>query len=155
MRAAIWAALLALLPLAALADEVTEFPGLSRQAMPLVVSAADGSTRTLEALAIRPEGTGPFPLVLISHGTNRLSETFTQQRPEIYINPALVFAQRGYAAVVVMRPGFGRSTGPFAEEIGPCEDRAYLEPGKAAATTVLGVPVAGEPKVHFNTNLHG
>jgi len=138
MRAGIWAVLLLLLPVIALADDVTEFPGLSRQTMQLTTSAPDGSTKTLEALVIRPDGPGPFPLVLISHGTNRLAETFPSQRPEIYINPALVFAQRGYAAVVVMRTGYGRSTGPFVEGIGPCDEaRSYVEPGKAAAAQIL------------------
>ncbi len=138
MRVLTCALLLALLPLIALADDVTEFPGLSRQALNIEITATDGSTKTLEALVVRPDGPGPFPLVLISHGTNRLAETFPSQRPEIYTNPALVFAQRGYAAVVVMRTGYGRSTGPFVEGIGPCDEaRSYVEPGKAAAAQIL------------------
>jgi len=138
MRAALWATLLLLLPVIAFAQDVTQFPGLSRQTLQLTTSAPDGSTKVLEALVVRPDGPGPFPLVLISHGTNRLAETFPAQRPEIYTNPALAFAQRGYAAVVVMRRGFGRSTGPYAENIGPCDEtRSYLEPSKVAAGDVL------------------
>lgn len=143
MRAALWAVLLLLLPVNALADDVTEFPGLSRQGLQLTTGAPDGSTKTLEAMVVRPDGAGPFPLVLISHGTNRLAETFPAQRPEIYTNPALVFAQRGYAVVVVMRRGFGWSTGPYAESIGPCDEvRSYLEPSKVAADDVLAALVA-------------
>jgi dienelactone hydrolase len=59
------------------------------------------------------------------------------QRPEIYFSPALVFAQRGYAAVIVMRSGYGRSDGPFAESLGPCSARTYMDAGQAAAGDVL------------------
>jgi len=143
MLTAIWAVLLLLLPVIALADDVTEFPGLSRQTLQLTTGAPDSGTKTLEAIVVRPNGPGPFPLVLISHGTNRLAETFPSQRPEIYTNPALVFAQRGYAAVVVMRSGFGRSTGPYAESIGPCDEaRSYLGPSKVAAAEVLAALLA-------------
>ena len=87
--------LFALLALAALADDVTEFPGLSRQSLQIAVGAPNGSTQTLEALVIRPDGPGPFPLALITHGTNRLTETIPTQRPQIYTGLALAFAQRG------------------------------------------------------------
>ena len=102
------------------------------------VGASDGSTKELEALVVRPQGPGPFPLALITHGTNRLTETIPTQRPQIYTGAALAFAQRGYAAVVVMRSGFGRSTGPYAEDIGSCDEaRRYLKPSRAAAGEVL------------------
>ena len=138
MRGIFYVALLGLLPLIARADDVTEFPGFIRQNLQLPVSTPDGISTTLEALVLRPIGPGPFPLVLISHGTNRLAKTFPSERPEIYINPALVFAQRGYAAVVVMRRGFGRSTGPYAEDIGACDDkRNYLGVAQAASDQIL------------------
>ena len=138
MRNAIMAALLGLLPPIALADDVTQFPGLSRQALQLEISAPDGVSRTVEAMVIRPDGPGPYPLVLITHGTNRLAETFPQERPQLYTNPALVFAQRGYASVVVMRLGFGNSSPSFSEAMGSCENRDYLSPSRVAATEVLG-----------------
>lgn len=119
------------------ADQVTELPGLSRLALRLAIRAPDGRATTLEALVIRPEGPGPFPLVLITHGMPRSSADIPLQRPEIYSSPAIVFAQRGYAAVIVMRSGYGRSDGPFAERLGPCDARIYLQAGKAAAADVL------------------
>lgn len=120
------------------ADEVTQLPGLSRQALRLAIHAPDGRAITLEALVIRPDGPGPFPLVLMTHGMPRSSAEFPLQRPELYSSPAIVFAQRGYAAVIVMRRGYGRSDGPFAEALGPCDARNYVQSGKAAAADVLG-----------------
>jgi dienelactone hydrolase len=137
MRAAIYAALLLLLPITALADQVTILPGLSRSTLQLAISVPDGHTRSLEALVLRPTGPGPFPLVLITHGMPRNSADIPSQRPEIYFSPALVFAQRGYAAVIVMRSGYGRSDGPFAERLGPCSARTYQDAGEVAASDVV------------------
>lgn len=124
-------------PTPPLADEVTQLPGLSRLALRLAIHAPDGRATTLEALVIRPDGPGPFPLVLITHGMPRSAADIPLQRPEIYSSPAIVFAQRGYAAVIVMRSGYGRSDGPFAETLGPCGARTYKQAGKAAAAEVL------------------
>ena len=137
VRAAIFAALLVLLPITALADRVTALPGLSRQTLQLVVRTPDGHTRSLEALVLRPAGPGPFPLVLITHGLPRNAADIPLQRPESYFSPAIVFAQRGYAAVIVMRSGYGQSDGPFAENLGPCNARTYLTAGEAAGADVL------------------
>ncbi len=137
MRAAIYAALVVLLPITALADQVTILPGLSRLTLQLAVRAPDGHTKSLEALVLRPTGPGPFPLVLITHGMPRNAADIPLQRPEIYFSPTLVFAQRGYAAVIVMRSGYGRSDGPFAESLGPCSARTYQDAGQAAAGDVL------------------
>lgn len=137
MRAAVYAALLILLPFTALADQVTALPGLSRLTLQLAVRASDGHTRSLEALVLRPAGAGPFPLVLITHGMPRNAADIPLERPEIYFSPAIVFAQRGYAAVIVMRSGYGRSDGPFVEHLGPCNARTYLDVGKQAAADLL------------------
>src|SRR5712691_5681482 len=52
--------------------------------------------------------------------------------------PAMVFAQRGYAAVSILRRGFGRSDGPYAERIPDCDKPDYLGVGRAAAEDVGG-----------------
>jgi dienelactone hydrolase len=137
MRAVVAAILLILLSLPARADDLTDLPGLSRQEIRLTVSAPDGGTKTLEALVVRPGRPGPFPLAVITHGMPRSSFDFPLQRPESYTAPAIVFAQHGYAAVIVMRSGYGRSTGRFAEALGPCDARDYVKAGQAAATDLL------------------
>jgi dienelactone hydrolase len=119
------------------AGDVTELPGLSRQTLQLTITSTAGDTKTLEALVVRPDTPGPFPLALITHGLPRSPTEIPAMRPELYISPAIVFAQHGYAAVVVMRSGYGHSTGPFTEDIGPCEQRTYLKAGNAAAADIL------------------
>ena len=138
MRNVIGVILLLLLSVAAHADDVTELPGLSRQPLRLTVTAPNGHGKTLEALAVRPNGKGPYPLVLITHGMPRTAAEYPLMRPEMYFGLALVFAQRGYASVIVMRSAYGESPGPFAEWLGPCTARNYREAGDAAAADVLG-----------------
>jgi len=62
----------------------------------------------------------------------------------------VAFAQRGYAAVSIMRRGFGRSEGRFAEALsGTCINRDYLAVGRIAAEDVTGAvaTLRGEPWV--------
>ena len=135
MRTVVAVLLLALLTIIARADEVTELPGLVRQTLRLPL--ADQPAQGLEALVIRPEGPGPFPLALITHGLPRSPAEVPLSRPQTYTSPAIGFAQRGFAAVIVMRRGYGRSSGLFAEALGPCDERNYVRAGRAAATDVL------------------
>ena len=67
VRAAWTVLLLALLTVAARADDVTELSGLVRQKLSLALP--DQASQSLEALVIRPEGRGPFPLALITWAT--------------------------------------------------------------------------------------
>lgn len=63
----------------------------------------------LETTVFRPEGVGPFPVVIINHGkdtgNNRL-----QPRAR-YLPATREFLQRGYAVVLPMRQGFSKSGG--------------------------------------------
>jgi dienelactone hydrolase len=110
----------------------------------LPIALPDGRQVNLEAMVIRPDRSQRFPLVLLVHGTPRASADkarieMAQQSPAELLNPALAFAQRGYAAVSIMRRGFGRSEGPFAERLtGTCNDRDYLAVGRTAAGDVIG-----------------
>ena len=135
LRALLAVLLLALVTVAARADDVTEIPGLMRQTLSL--PATDQAAQSLEALVIRPEGRGPFPLALITHGLPRSSAEVPLMRPQTYTSPAIGFAQRGFASVIVMRRGYGHSTGVFSETLGPCDDRNYVRAGQTAATDVL------------------
>ena len=137
MRFLLATMLWALLSVRVMAAEVTEFPGLTRQTLQLDASDADGTARTFEAMVIKPDGAGPFPLVLITHGTDRLVTALRQQRPQTYTAVALAFAQRGFATAVVMRSGFGHSSGLYQEAIGSCSEPDYAGSSKAAASDVL------------------
>jgi len=79
----------------------------------------------LEALLIRPQSGGRFPLALISHGAPRDGAQRKTMSAYQFYAQALEFARRGFAALVVMRRGYGTSDGT-AENGGPCGRRDYL-----------------------------
>lgn len=113
------------------AEDVTPLPGLTRESMTL-----HGPHGDLEALVVRPATPGRYPLALITHGLPRDPAQIQMAAPQGLLNPAIAFAQRGYAAVIVMRAGYGQSEGPFREQLGPCEDRDYLKAAAAGASDV-------------------
>jgi dipeptidyl aminopeptidase/acylaminoacyl peptidase len=106
-------------------------------------------------MVIRPDRPERFPLVVLVHGTPRasgetLGTAIAHQPPAELVSPAVAFAQRGYAAVSIMRRGFGRSEGRFAEALsGTCDDRDYLAVGRIPAEDVTGAvaTLRGEPWV--------
>ena len=93
----------------------------------------DGQVLALEAMEIRPRGAGPFPLAVIAHGTPATTGQRQQYTVEQYGTVATELARHGFAAVVVMRRGFGASEGGFAETTGPCGQSRYVEAGLESA----------------------
>lgn len=146
-------ALLTLLACPAKADSV--LPGLVQENLLLPITLPDGSQVRLESVVIRPDRPERFPLVVLVHGTPRatgesLRTAMAQQSPADLLGPPVAFAQHGYAAVSIMRRGFGRSEGQFAESLsGTCNDRDYLAVGRIAAEDVGGAvaTLRGQPWV--------
>lgn len=128
---------------------MTQLPGLVREPMRLAVILPDGGRAELEALVTRPDGAGRFPLILINHGIPRDVSTAVRMTPESYSSPAIVFAQHGYAAVVVNRRGFGLSSGSIDLPMGPCGDQHYTGAARAQAVDILAAlaTLRGEPWV--------
>ena len=65
----------------------------------------------LEATLFKPDGAGPFPLLVLNHGKS--SGDARQQERTRYPAAAREFVRRGYVVLVPMRGGFSRSTGPY------------------------------------------
>lgn len=76
------------------------------------VPAGDGSV-TLETTVFRPNGPGPFPLIVINHGKDPRHPSL-QPRDRFYYM-ASVFVKRGYAVMVPMRQGFSMSGGRYRD----------------------------------------
>ena len=91
-----------------------------------------GRTFNLAARVFRPAGDGPFPLVVINHGTP-VSIRDADQEKLGFTKAARWFAGQGYVVVVALRPGFGTSDGPYLETSGPCDDRDYVHDGRETA----------------------
>ena len=67
---------------------------------------------TLEAWIYRPEGAGPFPAVLVNHGSGRTREELERLGPyeQMAERVGPVFARHGYLLMYLFRRGVGPST---------------------------------------------
>ena len=95
-----------------------------------------GAAVAMRATMRLPAGKGPFPLVVISHGTSE-SELLRQE----YAAPAFDvvsswFLKRGYAVLLPQRPGHGETGGPYLESSGSCDEARYEQAGNATADAV-------------------
>src|SRR6266581_5041206 len=69
----------------------------------------------IEAYVFKPEGAGPFPIVIYNHGSRAGHER--EERPFAYVGEML--ARSGYIVVVPERRGYGKSDGAtFSETVG-------------------------------------
>jgi len=70
----------------------------------------------LESYFFKPDGAGPFPLIVYNHGSAPAGEE-PREWPVQYI--ARIFVPAGYALLVPERRGYGKSEGlPFSKDIG-------------------------------------
>jgi dienelactone hydrolase len=79
----------------------------------IVIPAGPGKQSQLQTTLFRPNGAGPFPLLIINHGKE--SGEPRKQPRERFIYMATAFVKRGYAVLVPMRRGFAGSTGSYAD----------------------------------------
>jgi dienelactone hydrolase len=90
----------------------TPSSGLNEQV--LMIPAGFGANRVeLETTVFKPEGAGPFPLLIMNHGKD-LGDPKLQRRDR-FIAMSREFVKRGYAVMVPMRKGFARSTGEYSD----------------------------------------
>ena len=75
-----------------------------------------GKTYLLDAMLYKPAGDGPFPAMIMTHGTSRLvADRAKVTADTYYVRNAKMFARLGIAVLFVVRRGFGISDGPYAE----------------------------------------
>ncbi len=73
---------------------------------------AGASGDKLETTIYRPDGPGPFPLVLLTHGIPADRASMIDDRHRVrYARQAAEFVRRGMMVAIVMRRGYGRSGG--------------------------------------------
>jgi dienelactone hydrolase len=86
----------------------------------------------------RPQGPGPFPLVVLNHG--RKSETRAQEPRQRQEPIARFFVRKGFAVAVPQRLGYGASASAGdPEDSVSCDKPRYQPAGDAAAAQVLAV----------------
>ena len=98
----------------------------------IMIPAGAARTASLQTTIFKPNGQGPFPLLIVNHGKES-GQPHSQARDR-FIFMATAFVKRGYAVMVPMRQGFASSTGTFADH--GCDMTAN---GYAQAADVLDV----------------
>jgi dienelactone hydrolase len=93
----------------------------------------------MRTFVFRPPGSGPFPLVVINHGSveNEIKRADLPQ--PTFIAPAEWFVARGYAVAVPQRPGHGETGGPYFESNARdnrCANADYRASGLATADSI-------------------
>ncbi|KMM76316.1 alpha/beta hydrolase [Xanthomonas sp. NCPPB 1128] len=113
--------------------------------MPVVVQGVDYA---LAARVYRPTGPGPFPLIVIHHGTPADKHKLADTRLG-FARAARWFVARGYMVVLALRPGYGSSSGSYLEGAGNCHDVDFVVAGRkiAAAETAIVDAAARLPGV--------
>jgi dienelactone hydrolase len=95
------------------------------------------SQRELVATTYMPDGAGPFPLIVLSHG----NPPDAMDRPKIgrYRKLAQIreFVHMGFVVIVPIRRGYGATGGSYAEDTGSCKHPNFEGAGNAAAEDLL------------------
>lgn len=112
-------------------------------------------TLALETTLYKPDGAGPFPVVVINHG-----KAYGDPRFQGRYRPALAaryFLQRGYAVVVPMRQGFSRSEGSYVGVGCNLESNGEVQADDVQATLdyVVAQPWADKSKILVAGQSHG
>ncbi len=127
MRASSWGAgLLLALALAARAAPVDE----SVLRVPVIFGLEQAY---IDVTVFRPEGEGPFPLLVLSHGSPRSAEERREQGRQRLAAQSERFVAMGFAVLVPTRRGYGESGGDWAEAYGACDAPDYYAAGLETA----------------------
>ena len=90
----------------------------------------------IDVTVLRPRGAGPFPIVVLSHGSPRSPAERRRDGRQRLTGPSEPFLAMGYAVIVPTRRGYGHSGGEWAEGYGPCNDPDYYKAGLETARDV-------------------
>ncbi|MDA8523156.1 alpha/beta hydrolase family protein [Acidovorax sp. NCPPB 4044] len=80
--------------------------------------AIDGRTLDVPTQVFRPEGAGPFPLVIFSHGRSADPAVRARLQYPVPLGHVAYWLRQGVAVVAPIRPGYGTTGGPDRENSG-------------------------------------
>jgi hypothetical protein len=103
----------------------------------LRVPVVSGAQRDIiEVTVYRPEGPGPFPIAVLSHGSPRsAAERRAEGRQRMPVQSG-AFVAMGFAVLVPTRRGYGESGGEWAETYGSCRNPDYHGAGLESARDI-------------------
>jgi dienelactone hydrolase len=108
--------------------------GAFRRQAWLVPSAQSGVM--MRTTLFRPAGPGPFPLVVINHGTTQNAERRRRLDVPDFDSMAQWFVRRGFVVAVPQRPGHGDTGGAYREDQGGCDEADFARAGRGAADSI-------------------
>lgn len=115
-----------------------QFAGLVREPLRLQVTLSNGQPAMLDAFVTRPAGKTALPVALITQGsTGNAKFDRGVMNPNYLSSTALAFAQHGYAAVAVMREGYGDSSGEAEYTHGTCAQPRHTLAGQQDTRDLL------------------
>jgi len=106
-----------------------------------------GDTVTIEVTVFKPDGAGPFPIAVLSHGSPRSASARRASGRVRMPTQAEPFVAMGFAVLVPTRRGYGDSGGRWSEGYGSCAHPHYYSAGLASAVDLRAAvdAVRGEP----------
>lgn len=121
-------------PVAHARDDILD-PSLREAVHSVPVAAAAAS---IVVTSFRPAGEGPFPWLILSHGTATTQEANRAMGRYRPLNPVREWVRRGYAVLVPVRRGYGASGGNhFGDAYGSCARPDFQRAGEGAALDLL------------------
>ena len=107
--------------------------GALRESVLRVPVVAGVEQAYIDVTVFTPAGEGPFPLVVLSHGSPRdAGDRRTHGRQRLAAQSER-FVEMGFAVLVPTRRGYGGSGGRWAEAYGTCDDPDYHRAGLETA----------------------
>jgi dienelactone hydrolase len=117
-----------------LAGPQTAEQGAFRNQLWLLPSGQPGVL--MRTTVLRPMGVGPFPLVVINHGTTQNAERRRMLAAPAFDALSHWFVRHGFAVAVPQRPGHGATGGAYREDQGGCDDADFARAGLGAADSI-------------------
>ncbi len=126
-------------------------PSATGQERLLLQPGTSGSPETLELFVATPEGSGPFPVILLVHGHQgsprpggRVFDLLDRRPLHGFVDQGRLerLRERGYLAAALSLPGYGETTGP-ADFCGPLSQAALA----AALDHLFALPEADRARV--------
>jgi dienelactone hydrolase len=148
---------LAALPRAVAKDDATAAPPVAMKWVAReLLMPEPGLFGGLDVLKVEVERPGKHPLALLTHGTANDPVERSQVTPWSFMPQAIWFARRGFVVLVVVRKGYGRSSGQEDGTHGGCQRSfggSFTESGEESAADLrAAIKFAGTlPEVDTET----
>jgi dienelactone hydrolase len=139
------------------ADIAAEAPAPMRWTEREFMMPVRGAMQGIDVLQVEVERPGKHPLAILTHGTAAERMDRATVTPWLFLPQAIWFARRGYVVLVVVRKGYGRSTGDQDGKFGGCQTGgrgSFVEAGEDSAEDLrAAAKYAGEklPEVDVGT----